>query len=81
MSLRSYWSRHGVSSLATDALDAVLDRPTPAIDPGLHCRATIDRAWHYFRQGRFRFANDLAEQAIGARRVPSTTPRCSLWGS
>jgi predicted ATPase/class 3 adenylate cyclase len=68
VSLRTYWSRHGLHTVATHALDAVLDRPTCVVDARLHCRATIERAWHYCRQGLFEIANEHAERAIQAAR-------------
>ena len=69
VSLRNYWSRHGLHTLASDVLDAILDRTTSVIDPRLYCRAAIDRAWHYGRQGRFRVGNEHAERAISAARA------------
>ena len=69
VSLRNYWSRHGLHTLASDALDAELDRTSAVIDPRLYCRAEIDRAWHYGRQGRFRAGNEHAERAISAARA------------
>lgn len=69
VALRGYWSRHGLHTFATDAFDTALDQPISMIDPRLHCRATIERAWHYCRQGLLPVANERAEDAIRAARA------------
>ena len=69
VSLRNYWSRHGLHTLATEALDAVFARPTSEIDARLYCHAMIERAWHSFRQGLYGAANERAQEAIRAARA------------
>lgn len=69
VSLRNYWSRHGLHGLASGALDAALDRTDAPVDARLLCRATIDRAWHCARQGAFYVANEHTERAIQAART------------
>jgi tetratricopeptide (TPR) repeat protein len=61
--LRPYWSRHGLHGLADDALEALLARPD-RVDARLHCRATVERAWHRARLGRFQDAIEHSEQSI-----------------